>query len=119
ALTPRLSPNEARLVFWGACGMLAIAVIWRFASNLEFTEAHYLDSRIPFWMRCAMSFAHDGSASMAVVVLAWWLANATRRRLGLISLTALATAGCLVLLPQTWSQWAIREYPPQRIAQFA
>jgi hypothetical protein len=119
AFTRRLAPNEARLVFWGACGMLAIAVIWRVASNLEFTDAHYFDSRIPFWMRCAMSFAHDGSASMAVVVLAWWLANATRRRLGLILLTALATAGCLALLPQTWSQWAIREYPAQRIAQFA
>src|ERR1700694_4002670 len=83
-LARRLTSSEARLVFWGACGMLAIAIIWRFASNLEFTEAHYLDSKIPFWMRCAMSFAHDGSAPMTVVALAWWLANTTRRRLGLI-----------------------------------
>jgi hypothetical protein len=119
AFTRRLTASEARLVFWGACGMLAIALIWRIASNLEFTDAHYLDSKIPPWMRSAMSFAHDGSAPIAVVVLAWWLANAPHRRLGLILLAAVATAGCLALLPQAWSQWTIREYPSQRIAQFA
>lgn len=118
ALMRRLSPSEARLVFWGACGMLTIAITWRFASNLEFTEAHYLDSRISFWMRCAMSFAHDGSASMAVIWLAWWLGNAPRRSFGLMLLAALATAGCPALLPQTWSQWAKREYAPQ-FTQFA
>jgi hypothetical protein len=34
-------------------------------------------------------------------------------------LVVLATTGCVVLLPQTWTQWTIREYPPQRVAQFA
>jgi hypothetical protein len=118
AFTRRLTANEARLVFWGACGMLAIALIWRLASNLEFTDAHYLDS-IPAWMRYASSFVHDGSAPMAVLVTTWWLANAARRRLGLILLAAAATAGCLALLPQAWSQWTMREYPAQRVAQFA
>jgi len=119
AFTRRLTANEARLVFWGACGMLAIALTWRFASNLEFTDAHYLDSKIPAWMRYASSFVHDGSAPMAVLVPTWWLATATRRRSGLILLAAVATAGCLALLPQAWSQWTMREYPPQRVAQFA
>jgi len=99
--------------------MLAIALLWRVASNLEFTDAHYFDTKIPLWLRRAMSFAHDGSAPMAVIALAWWLANATRRSFGLILLAALATAGCLALLPQTWSQWAKREYPPQPFTQFA
>jgi hypothetical protein len=119
AFTRRLTPNEARLVFWGACGMLAIAVIWRVASNLEFTDAHYFDTDIPFWLRRAMSFAHDGSAPMAVVALAWWLANALRRRWGLILLAVLAAAACVALLPETWPQWTVRQYPPQRVAQFA
>jgi hypothetical protein len=119
AFARRLTPREARLVFWGACGMLAIAVIWRAASNLEFTDAHYFNTDLPLWLRRAMSFSHDGSAPMAVIALAWWLANATRRRLGQILLAATATAGCLVLLPHTWSQWTIREYSSQRVAQFA
>jgi hypothetical protein len=119
ALTRRLTPNEARWVFWGACGMLAIAVTWRVASNLEFTDAHYFDTDIPFWLRRAMSFAHDGSAPMAVVALAWWLANALRRRWGLIVLAVLAVAGCAAMLPETWAQWTARQYPPQRVAQFA
>jgi hypothetical protein len=119
AFTRRLTSSEARLVFWGACGMLTIAIIWREASNLEFTDAHYFNTELPLWLRRAMSFAHDGSAPMAVIALAWWLANATRRRLGQILLAAVATAGCLALLPQTWSQWTKREYSSQRLAQFA
>jgi hypothetical protein len=110
ALMRRLSPREARLVFWGACGMLAIALIWRVASNLEFTDAHYLDNDIPLWLRRAMSFAHDGSTPMVVVVLAWWLANEMRRRLGLILLAVLAAAACAALLPEAWVQWTVRQW---------
>jgi hypothetical protein len=119
AFPRRLTPSEARLVFWGACGMLAIAVIWRVASILEFTDAHYFDTDIPLWLRRAMSFARDGSASIAAVALAWWLANAGRRRWGLILLATLATAGCAALAPQTWKLWTQRQYPAPEVAQFA
>jgi hypothetical protein len=110
--------REIRLIFWGACGMLAIAVVWRVASNLEFTDANYLDAHIPLWLRRAMSFAHDGSAPMAVIVLVWWLARTTRKPFALILLAALATAGSVALFPQTWAIWTVREFPPQLVAQF-
>jgi hypothetical protein len=119
AFPRRLAPSEARLVFWGSCGMLAIAVIWRAASILEFTDAHYFDTDIPLWLRRAMSFARDGSASIAAVALAWWLGNAARRRWGLFLLVILATAGCAALAPQTWKLWTQRQYPAQQVAQFA
>jgi hypothetical protein len=119
ALMRRLAPNEARWVFWGACGMLALALTWRVASNLEFTDAHYLDTEIPLWLRRAMSVAHDGSAPIAVVALVWWLANSMHRRVGLKLLAVLAAAACIALAPQTWARWTVRQFPPQRVAQFA
>lgn len=120
-LARRLSPNEARLVFWGACGMLCIAILWRLASNLEFTDAHYLSADLPGWRRRAMSFAHDGSAALAVITLSGWLAAARRRfALPLLgALAALAAVGCAALLPLTLKQWTARQYPPQRTALFA
>ena len=118
AWTPRLKAGEARLVFWGACGMLAIALLWRLASNLQFTDAHYLDLNIALWLRRAMSFARDGSAVMALLILTWLLHRASPR-LGLAALALAALAGIAALLPQTWATWTHREYPPPRIAQFA
>jgi len=98
--------------------LLVVAVVWRVASNLEFTDAYYLDSRIPSWMRRAMSFAHDGAAPLTVVLLAWWLARAFSR-VGLIVLGVIAAAGACALLPQSWARWTLREFPDQLIAQFA
>ena len=118
-LLRRLAPNEARWVLWGACGMLALALIWRVASNLEFTDAHYFDADIPLWLRRAMSVAHDGSAPIAAVALVWWLTNSMHRRAGLKLLAVLAAAGCIALAPQTWARWTARQFPPQRVAQFA
>lgn len=118
AFARRLTPNEARLVLWGACGMLAIAVIWRMASNFEFTNAHNLDPRIPLWMRRAMSFAQDGAAPIFVIVLAGWLARSQTRRTGLIVLAAVAAAACTALLPQTWTRWTAQEFPAKVVAQF-
>ena len=119
ALLRRLKPPEVRLIFWGACGMLAIAILWRLTSNLEFTDVHYLDSHIPLWLRRAMSFTHDGAVPMAVIALTWWLADVSRGRLGSIFIAALAAAGCVALFPQTWKTWTTREYPPELVAQFA
>ncbi|MEP6885083.1 MAG: hypothetical protein ABJC66_10085 [Gammaproteobacteria bacterium] len=119
AWTTRLKPGEARLVFWGACGMLAIAITWRFASNLEFMEMHYLDPGIVRWIRRLISFVHDGSVPMAILLLVGWLARTSRAGIILpASIAALALVGA-ALLPQTWSTWTHREFPPQRIAQFA
>jgi hypothetical protein len=65
-----------------------------------------------------MSFAHDGSAPMAVIVLAWWWAHTTRKPFALILLAALTMAGCVALFPQTRAIWTAREFPLQLVAQF-
>jgi hypothetical protein len=118
ALLRRLKPSEARWVLWGACGILVIALAWRLATNLQFTDAYYLDTRIPLWLRRAMSFAHDGGAPLAVIAVAWWLAD-TARPVGLTVLAAIALLGGALLLPQTWNRWTALGYSPQRIEQFA
>lgn len=114
----RLKPSEARWVLWGACGVLALAVAWRLATNLQFTEAYYIDVRIPLWLRRAMSFAHDGGAPLLVIVVAWWLAH-TARWTGVTVLAAIAVLGGALLLPQTWNRWTAHEYSPQLIEEFA
>ena len=114
----RLKASEARLVFWGAFALLAVAIIWRLASNLQFTDAHYLDSKIPLWMRRSMSFSRDGAAPMAMVLVAWCLARA-RSISGLVVFAILATVGALALAPQSWTRWTLREFPEALVAQFA
>ena len=115
----KLKPSEARWVFFGACGLGVIAVAWRVASNLEFTDAHYLDPNIPLWLRRASSFTHDGTVPIAAVSLAFWLARLRRGRAALVVLGGLAGAGCVVSFPQTWKSWTTREFPPQQVARFS
>jgi len=115
----RLTAGEARLVFWGACGMLAIAVIWRMATNLEFTDAYYIDTHIPLWLRQTMSFARDGTAPISAVILASWLARNSRGRYGLLFIGALSATAVFALAPQIWARWTTREFPPQAVAQYA
>jgi hypothetical protein len=119
AFLHRLKASEARWVFWGACGMLAIALAWRVASNLQFTDAHYLDPNIPLWIRRAMSFSRDGTAPVAVITLAWWLARSRRGHPASIVLGVLAAVGCTALFSQTWHSWTAREFPSKQVAQFA
>ncbi len=115
-LLPKLKPSEARWVYFGACGLGVIAVAWRLASNLEFTDAYYLDPNIPLWIRRASSFIHDGTAPVAAVSLAFWLARMRRGRTALILLGGLAGAACVGSFPQTWKSWTTREFPPQQLA---
>jgi hypothetical protein len=118
-LLHKLKPGEARWVFFGACGLLVIAVVWRLASNLEFMEAHYLDPNIPLWIRRASSFTHDGTAPVAAASLAFWLARIPRGRAALILLGGLAGAACMASFPQTWRSWTMRDFSPQQVARFS
>jgi hypothetical protein len=119
AFARRLRPGEARLVLWGGCALLAIAVAWRLATNLQFTDAHYLEFNIPFWARRAMSFTHDGSVPLAVIALIWWLTRTARGAYALTVIAMLAATACIALVPTAWAQWSAREYPPDRVARFA
>jgi hypothetical protein len=69
-------------------------------------------------MRRASSFAHDGTAPIAAVVLALWLARVRHGRAALLLLGGLAGAGCVAVCPQTWKSWTTREFPPQQLARF-
>ena len=99
--------------------MVAIALIWRAASDLQFTESYYFDPRIPGWLRRAMSFAHDGVAPLACIALVGWLTHRPRAQPVSVLAAALAAAAIAALLPQTWTRWSAREFPPQRVALFA
>jgi hypothetical protein len=118
-LLQKLKPSEARWVFLGACGLGVIAVAWRLATNLEFTDAYYLDPNIPLWIRRASSFMHDGTVPIAAVSLAFWLARMRRGRTALLLLGGLVGAGCVASFPQTWKGWTTREFPPQQLARFS
>jgi hypothetical protein len=119
ALMHRLNSRQARLILCGACGLLAIAVLWRVASNLEFTDAHYADPTVPWWLRRARSFARDGTAPLMALALGWWLARSTRRRPALLALAVLSAAACAALLPFTWKSWTVHEFTPALNARFA
>jgi hypothetical protein len=115
----RLARGEARLILGGACAMLAIAVAWRVATNFQFTDAHYLDLAIPLWMRRAVSFTRDGSLALALIGFTGWLAYRPRGRVGCAAIAVLAGLACVAVLRPAWAQWTVRDFPPQRVAQFA
>ena len=117
-LAPRLKPSEARWILVGAVGMLGLALCWRFASNLQFTDAHYMELHVALWQRDAVSFIHDGSAPLCLIAFTWWLVR-MHRRSGLLLLAGLAAAACIALLPQTWALWTQRDFSQQRVAEFA
>jgi hypothetical protein len=118
-LLRRLKPDESRWVHVGALGLLAIAVTWRLASNLEFTDAHYLDAGLPVWLRRGMSFVRDGVAPALIMAVVWRLAHERRARTGLWIAGVLAAAACAALLPYTWRSWTASGYSSGRIAAFA
>jgi hypothetical protein len=115
----RLGARKLRLVFWGACAILGIALLWRMASDLEFTDVHYMDAALPLWLRRAMSFAHDGLAPAALIGVAAWISNRPRAALGASCVAASAVVCIGVLLPFAWQAWSREEFPPPQIARFA
>lgn len=115
----RLKPGEARLMAYGAVGLLVIAVVWRVATNLEFTDAMYMEPTLPWWFRKTVSFAHDGFAAMAIVALAWTLAHRPRGGGVLLAIGGLTLALCTALLPQIWKNWTELEYPASLIERYS
>jgi hypothetical protein len=119
AVMNRLKPGEARLMSYGAVGLLFIAILWRVATNLEFTDAMYMEPTLPWWYRKTVSFAHDGCAAMAIVALAWTLAHRPRGSGVLLAIGGLTLALCAALLPQIWKNWTELEYPASLIARYS
>ncbi len=80
---PRFAPNEVRWLRAGAVALLLMAVTWRLATNLTFTDAHYADLTLPLWVRRLASFCHDGAAPIALMALIAWAPRALQRRVQL------------------------------------
>ena len=118
-LAKRVPPREARLIFLGACALLVVAALWRIASNLVFTDVHYLDPDIPLWLRKAISLARDGALPCAAAVCLWWLFESQRTRAVGFAAAALVALGCLWVAPQTWHRWSRREFSPALVQHFA
>jgi hypothetical protein len=121
ALGGRLAPAHFRWVYRGTWLMLAVALTWRVASNLEFSESYYIAQDVPLMIRRTMSFVHDGALPGAVGAALVWLgaASTSSRRVALASGMAAAVAALAFLAPFTWRAWSYQEFPPARAAQFA
>jgi hypothetical protein len=121
-LGDRLAPAHVRWVYRGAWLMLAVALTWRVGSNLEFSDAYYLEPGVPLWVRRTMSFVHDGAVPGAIGAVVVWLGtvrDARIRRVVLGSGIAAGAAAILCLAPLTWRAWSYQEFSPVNTAQMA
>ncbi len=114
----RLAARKLRLLVWGSCALLGLALLWRIATNLEFTDLHYMDAALPLWLRRATSFAHDGTAPAALIGVAAWVLSKPRAT-GYWACAALGLTAIGILLPTTWRAWSAEEFPQRQIERFA
>jgi hypothetical protein len=106
----RLRPAYLRWLQAGAGAALLLAILWRVASNLEFSDMFYLDAHLAPWLRRVQSFAGDGSAAIALLALVAWLGAGTRRRIACAAAgLAAVLAALLIVPPSSWS-WTVREF---------
>jgi hypothetical protein len=115
----RMNSREAKLVFFGSCAVLTLAVAWRIASDLEFTDVHYMDASLPLWLRRTMSFVHDGFAPATLLGVALWGVRSTRTPLVASLCSVLGVAAIVGLVPFVWSIWTTQEFSEPQIARFA
>jgi hypothetical protein len=115
----RLNAREARLVFIGSGAILALAVAWRIASNLEFTDVHYMDDALPIWLRRGTSFVHDGFVPAALLCLGAWTVHARRTPIAASIWSVLGIVAIAGIAPFAWSGWTMQEFPRAQLARFA
>ncbi len=118
-LLARLRPSEARLLLYGASGLLSIALAQSFALSSLFTEVFFYDPQTPLWIRRTAVFVHDGTLPFALALIATLLASHPRGTAGLIVLGVLAFATFAALLPEIRADWWHHKYSIQLQARFA
>ncbi len=114
-----LKVRELQLIFWGSCAVLGVALLWRTASNLQFTDLHYMDAALPLWLRRAMSFSQDGVAPAAALLWVAWITRKTRAPLAAGGSALAGVALIVVLLPYTYGAWTNEEFSQRQIERFA
>lgn len=117
-VSAKLAPTHARLLLFGAVGMAAIAVCWRVASNLQFTDTHFLDVHSEGWLTQTISFCRDGLAPMAVIAGAWWWLRSKGQSAAFVILCIGLTSAAAVL-PTILKQWTRREFSDASIAEYS
>jgi hypothetical protein len=115
----RLGTREVRLIFWGSCSVLGLALLWRIATNLAFMDVHYMDAALPLLLRRAKSFSHDGFAPAALIGIAAWVISKPRVSIAPWAFTALAIVSIGVLLPFGWRAWSGEEFPQPQMERFS
>ena len=110
---------ELRLVLYGAIVLAVLALVYRIAINLEFTNLYFMDWRTPLWMRLGACVASGGSLSVAIILLATWLAGHRNGHLPLMALAALLLIVCAAELPDAWRRWSGQRFPSAAVAEMA
>lgn len=111
--------REPQYILYGSGALALMALVFRIATNLEFFQLHFMDWRIPLWLRQASCLASGGTLPVAVALLATWLAG---RRYGAAALAALAIVLVIVCAgqsPDGWRRWSGQRFPPALVKQFA
>lgn len=106
---PRLKRGEARLVGVGAVAVIGLAVAFRVASNLEFTDVHYLNAALPLWLRRACSAARDGSWIIMLLGALAMTRHAAARVASQLFLCA-AMVLTVLILPYSWQAWSESQF---------
>jgi hypothetical protein len=118
-LGSRLRAAEGRWILGGACGVLLIALIFRIASNLLFTNSFYADPQTPLLIRQAGDLAREGGIPFSLCLLVVMLASRSRATAGIVLLGIVGVTGCLLLLPETVARWSQQQFSPGLHASFA
>lgn len=120
-ITAGQSARQARILWLGAAAVLAVAGIWRLASNLEFGEAVLIDYRLPAQLRRLIGAVSDGSLWLALIGLICWADTwvAWPRRTAWLVLGTAALALGVSLAPMTLHQWTRVEFTPDFHASLA
>jgi hypothetical protein len=115
----RLRPREQRLVCWGSCAVLGLALLWRIASNLEFTDVLSIDVALPLWLRRCMSFTRDGCAAAALLSTVAWIISRPHRPFASTVCALTAVVAMFILFPFAWTSRTRQEFPPSQYERFA
>jgi hypothetical protein len=115
--TRRLPSRQQMLIFYGVVSLLVIALVWRIATNLEFTNLHYLDGALPLWLRRAESFTKDGLAIAAAGALLYYAASRSRPLYSLLAVLGIIAA--VAIAPYSWRAWTLQDSSADTAAAFS
>ena len=107
----------ARLVLFGSCALLLIAVANDLAARLVYEEPY--DTAAAPLLQELRSLCGDGVVPAALLVAAWFGLRRTQSIPRNVLLVATAMAICAALVPMEWPYWTHTLYTPALAREFA